>query len=100
MQEEIKIILGISTITFIVSMITSWFFGGYSPIIKVGANVLVLIPFLIGIIIPILVVVGIAIYGIISLFKKDYKLFLWAGIISLCLLVVLFAFSLPPLLVK
>ena len=100
MKKEIKTILGVSVAVFIVSMVVSYLFGGYDPVVKVEANVLVLVPILLGVLIPILTVSGLMIYGVIGLSKKDYKRFLWAVGIAVCLLILLFVFSFPPLLVK
>jgi hypothetical protein len=72
-------------------------FGGYSSAARGWWAVLVM---LLGVLIPFLTVVGIAIYGFIGLLKKDYKRFLLAGSISLCLLISLAVFSFPPLLLK
>jgi len=100
MDRNVKIFAIISTLAVLMSGVLSILFGGYDARIDTGPTVWVLVVFIFAVIIPLLIVVVTALFGLSNLFKKQYKNFLIYAGIALVTLVILFLFTLPPLFIK
>ena len=100
MTKQLKILIAISFSGLIVSGASSWLFGGYNPRISFGPTIWTVLIFFIAVIVPILILIITSIYGMVGLFKKDYKRFFIAVGSAILIYWLLQLLTFPPLFIK